>query len=71
MLFRTTDGKLVHIQRAEYVTDAEYYKDIMKTVDPVATADVAASHIVTHFPSLRAIAKVVPLEEDTECHHKT
>jgi len=67
MLFRTTTGELVLIQRTDYVTDAEYYHCIMKTIDPAAAAP---SHAVTQFPSLRAIAKVVPLEEDTECHDK-
>ena len=70
MLFRSPTGELVHIHRADYVTDEEYYRCIMKTIDPVATSDAAASHIATHFPSLRAIAKIVPLEEDTECHDK-
>lgn len=67
MMFRSTTGELVHIHRADYVTDAEYYRYIMKTVDPVAAAP---SHAVTHFSSLRSIAKVVPLEEDAECHDK-
>jgi hypothetical protein len=42
----------------------------MKTIDPVAAGDAASSHVATQFSSLRAIAKVVPLEEDTECHDK-
>lgn len=70
MLFRTPTGKLVDIQRTDYVTDEEYYRFIMKTFDPVATGDATASHIATHFPSLRAIAKVVPLEDDIERHDK-
>jgi hypothetical protein len=70
MLFRSPTGELVHIHRAGYVTDAEYYRDIMKTIDPVAAGDTASSHTAMQFPSLRAIAKVVPLEEDTECHDK-
>lgn len=67
MLFRSITGALVLIQRADYVTDAEYYRYIMKTIDP---GTAAPSHEVTQFSSLRSIAKVVPLEEDTECHDK-
>jgi hypothetical protein len=70
MLFRTTTGELITIQRTDYVTDEEYYRCIMKTIDPVAAGDPVSSHTPTHFPSLRAIAKVVPLEEGTECHDK-
>ena len=70
MLFRSPTGELVLIHRADYVTDAEYYRDIMKTIGPVATGDTVSSHTVMQFSSLRAIAKIVPLEEDTECHDK-
>jgi hypothetical protein len=70
MLFRSTTGELILIQRADYVTDEEYYRCIMKTIDPVATDAATSSYTATQFPSLRAIAKVVPLEEDTECHDK-
>jgi hypothetical protein len=64
MLFRSTTGELVHIHRTDYVTDEEYYRYIMKTIGPVATA---SSHAATQFSSLRSIAKVVPLEDPAEC----
>jgi len=66
MLFRTTTGDLIAIQRANYVTDAEYYRHIMKTIDPVTTLDAMASHTAAQFSSLRSIAKVVPVKHDID-----
>lgn len=66
MLFRTTNGDLITILRTNYVTDAEYYKHIMKTIDSVNTCEDKAAHTVAHFSSLRAIAKVVPLEPQVQ-----
>jgi len=62
MLFRTTTGELNTIQRKDYATDIEYYKCIMMTIDPNATSEPSA----TQFSSLRAIAKVVTLEQNTD-----
>ena len=66
MLFRTTNGDLITIRRTNYVSDAEYYRYIMKTIDPDNTGQDKAAHTVAHFSSLRAIAKVVPLEPQVQ-----
>jgi len=58
MIFRTTTGELITIQRTNYITDAEYYKHIMKTLH----TNTNVSHSVAQFSSLRAIEKVVPLK---------
>lgn len=59
MLFRTTTGVLISIQRKDYASDIEYYRRIMMTIDPnivVNATDIA------HFSSLRSIEKIVKLD---------
>jgi len=58
MLFRTTTGELISIQRKDYATDIEYYRRIMMTINP----KIIANNDVTHFSSLRSIEKVVKLD---------
>ena len=66
MLFRTTTGDLITIQRTKYATDAEYYRHIMKTIDPVTTRDAERTHTDAQFSSLRSIAKVVQIKRDID-----
>lgn len=58
MLFRTTSGELISIQRKDYATDIEYYRRIMNTINP----NIRVTNDVTHFSSLRSIEKIVKLD---------
>ena len=62
MLFRTITGELISIQRKDYATDIEYYRNIMMIIDP----NVVPNTDVTHFSSLRAIDNIVTLEKTDE-----
>ena len=55
MLFRTTSGELISIQRKDYATDIEYYRRIMMTIEP----KIIVKNDASQFSSLRSIEKVV------------
>lgn len=68
MLFRNASGNLVSIHRTDYVTDTEYHRCIMGVIAPPGdsrrnTANPSSAPTASHFSSLRAIAKVVPLDD--------
>lgn len=58
MIFRTTTGELISIQRTDYASDIEYYMRIMMTIDP----KIVVNNDVTKFSSLRSIEKIVKLD---------